>query len=251
VMWTVVVPLALSGTILAVARTVGVVDSHLSGERPVPELSLLDRGATPLISRLIRVRPGTSEYRRLDDDVRRFYRKFNLHPIATLAHVVPAALIMQLAPLQFSRSIRRRFASWHRWSGRLIVALAVPAGLSGLYFGLLMPFSGAPEGAAIALFGAWFLFAIGRAFLAIRNGAVARHREWMLRMFAVALGVVVVRLVALPMALVSGAPPSAWFGQATWLGFALSTASAELWIRGLARARGPRTAPFGPPRSSA
>jgi uncharacterized membrane protein len=216
-------------------RGVGVIDGLLSPERPVPELSLFDRAATPIVSRLSGIRPGTDAYQQLDRDGRRFYRKFNQHPLATLIHVLPAALFMLLVPLQFSTAVRRRTITWHRWSGRLIVALTVPIALSGLFFGLFMPFSGMVEASAIVVFSTWILLSLARALVSVRRGQIERHREWMTRMFSVAIGVSVVRIWGLLLAVATRDGPAAWFGASVWLGFTTAVLVAEIWIRSVRR----------------
>lgn len=233
-LWAGVVLLALIGIAGALGRGIGVVESiRLAG--PTPELSRFDSLNIRQIAKLLDVEPGTSKYEEGEAQTRRFVAKYNAHPLATLLHVAPAALFMMLAPFQFSRRLRSRYIRLHRWSGRLVVAIAVPIGLSGLFFGLLMPFSGALEASAIALFGGFFLLAVTRAFIAIKSGEVARHREWMLRMFSVAIGISTVRIVGIVLAVVTREGPESWFAQSVWIGFALTVAAAELWIRSTRR----------------
>lgn len=216
------------GVVASIGRGYSVVEGLRS---PGPQLSSLDRWSIRGTAILAGEKRGTSGYRDLEAQIRRFLAKFYVYPVATLLHVVPGAAFMILAPFQFSRHIRSRHIRFHRWSGRVIAALAVPIGVSGLFFGLLMPFSGAKEAAAIALFGAIFLFALARAVLAIRRGDVATHREWMIRMFSIAIGVSAVRLVGAVFLVVLGRGPEAWFGESVWIGFGLTFGAAELWIR--------------------
>src|SRR5437588_5248880 len=96
--WAVVLLLATVGLIASVARSVGTIDSVRVDPRP--ELSQLDERNTESLARIIHVEPGTAEYREAVDQNRRFLRKFNAHPAATLFHVLAAAMFMILAPLQ-------------------------------------------------------------------------------------------------------------------------------------------------------
>jgi hypothetical protein len=114
------------------------------------------------------------------------------------------------------------------------VLAAFVATLPALYFGLLMPYAGLGEALAIGLFGGLFLLAITTAFMAIRRGQVARHREWMIRAFAIALAISTVRLVG---AVVDIALTPAGFRQpelfvfSIWIGWIATVAAAEWWIR--------------------
>lgn len=242
-LWTVAVVLALIGVIASFGRGVSVMQLLRSEQRPRPELSRFDSLNMVNSAPIYRASPGSAELRTIDRETRRFTRKFSEYPGVTLLHILPAALFMLLAPLQFSRSIRARHIRVHRWSGRLLVALAIPIGLSGFFFGLFMPFSGVVEASAIGFFGGLFLFAVTQAFIAIRRGDIARHREWMIRMLGVALGVSTVRLVGIALALLTREGPQVWFGLSVWLGFALTLAAAELWIRGTRPRSVPELAP--------
>ena len=139
-----------------------------------------------------------------------------------------------LAPLQFSSRIRSRHLRFHRWSGRIVMLAAITTALSGLYFGLFMPFGGPAEAVAIALFGGLLLTAVVRGFLAIRSGRVALHREWMIRTFALAIAISTVRLVGpvVDYAFTPGGLRS-WdmFARSVWIGWVLTIAAAEAWIR--------------------
>lgn len=166
-------------------------------------------------------------------ELARFDSPFATHPALTLLHVVPGGLFLALAPLQFWRRLRARHRQLHRWSGRVLVLAALVSTLSALYFGLLMPYGGRVEAVAIALFGGLFLASLARAVVAIRRGQVERHREWMIRAFAIAIGISTVRIVgaALDIALApSGWHPRDTFVTSVWTGWLATVAAAELWI---------------------
>lgn len=167
-------------------------------------------------------------------EVRRFDARFAAHPFLTLLHVLPGGLLLALGPLQFSRRIRNRHIRFHRGSGRLLVLATLVVIGTALYFGLLMPYGGPSEALATALFGGFGLAAVIRAYRAIRSGQVARHREWMIRAFAVAIGVSTIRVVGAVFDLVltpAGYRPPEIFAISLWSGWLLTLGAAELWIR--------------------
>lgn len=167
------------------------------------------------------------------EELERMDGRFAAHPYATLLHVVPGALFLILAPFQFSSRVRSRHIRFHRWSGRLLVVVALVTASTALYFGLGMPYGGWGEASAIALFGGLFLVAVGRAVVAIRRRQVARHREWMIRAFAVAIGVSTIRVAGpvLDIALTpAGVAPPVLFVLSLWTGWAITLGAAEVWI---------------------
>jgi len=156
-----------------------------------------------------------------------FDRWFVAHPALTFMHVVPGGVFLALAPLQFSSGVRGRYTRFHRWSGRVLLLVALPVGVSGLVLGALFPYGGPVAAAAVFLAGAAFLFALVRAFGAIRRGDVARHREWMIRMFAIGLAIATVRVVGLIVTATTGAGFQESAGAVFWAGWLSTYAVAE------------------------
>lgn len=153
--------------------------------------------------------------------------------VPTLVHIVPALILVTLIPFQLSRSFRNRHLAMHRWMGRTIMVLGLIIGSSALLL-LRDPVGGPLEVSAILCFDALFLFTLTRAFLHIRRGEVALHREWIIRAMSVALGVATVRPIMgvfFATSRITGLTPHDFFGIAFWIGFALTYVAGELWIR--------------------
>jgi uncharacterized membrane protein len=130
--------------------------------------------------------------------------------------------------------MRARHLRWHRFSGRVFVICGLVIGVSALVMSFWMPaIGGANQAAATALFGTFFLFALGKAFWHVRRHEIALHREWMIRAFAVGLAVATIRpiiglfFVTSP---ISRLTPREFFGIAFWIGFVLHLIAAEAWI---------------------
>ena len=184
----------------------------------------LTTGAEPFAS-LYRMLPeGAVEDSRLHD------RWMAGHAAWTWIHILSGTLVLGLALWQFVPAIRRRLGL-HRWTGRLILLAAIPVVLSGLALQSQSPFGGAAADLAILCAALLFSVALVLAYRAIRRRDQARHREWMIRMLAVALGVGMVRLIAVPIVLLSGRRPLEMVAEAFWLGFAIPVLAGELWIR--------------------
>jgi uncharacterized membrane protein len=108
--------------------------------------------------------------------------------IVHIATVIPYALI---GAFQFSSRLRRRHPGWHRAAGRVLVPLALGVALSGLWITLAYAFK---PGSGVLLYGIRLVVGTAMAasvilgFAAIRRGDVPRHRAWMTRAYALALG---------------------------------------------------------------
>jgi uncharacterized membrane protein len=160
--------------------------------------------------------------------------KFAANRLLTLWHVVLGGLFLLFVPLQFSSTIRNRYIRLHRWSGRILLPAVILAALPGLYFGVLMPYGGPVEAVAVAAAGSMIIFGAWRGFQAIRRGNADRHREWMIRVFALALAISTDRVIGGPIDLAltpHGVRPPTVFAISVWAAWTMTLAVAELWIR--------------------
>jgi uncharacterized membrane protein len=171
------------------------------------------------------------------------------YPTIVAVHVVLGAVYMVFAPFQFVKRIRSRHLDYHRRMGRALVALGMVVGVTALFLGLVIPFSGWAERVLIGLFGSLFLFALGKGFVHVRAGRVALHREWMIRAFAIALAIATQRVIFIPSLFVVDDPT---YGQIVMLSIAAWSAAlvvhsslAEVWIRLTRKRRVPITGGTG------
>ncbi|HWZ82661.1 MAG TPA: DUF2306 domain-containing protein [Terriglobales bacterium] len=155
---------------------------------------------------------------------------FAAHPFLTFLHILPAALLIVLMPLQFVKRIRTQHPAWHRWSGRLLIALGFVVGTSALVMSFTMAIGGTNETAATTLFAVLFLFFLAMGFWNIRQRRIVRHREWMIRAFGVSLGIATTRPIVGVFFAARRLSPHEFFGTAFWLGFTLTLLAAEAWI---------------------
>jgi peptidoglycan/LPS O-acetylase OafA/YrhL len=79
---------------------------------------------------------------------------FLRYPTVVALHVVLGGVYLALAPFQFVKRIRSRHLAYHRWAGRVLVSIGVVVGVTALFMGLVIPFSGWAERVIIGLFGA-------------------------------------------------------------------------------------------------
>jgi hypothetical protein len=159
---------------------------------------------------------------------------FAQHATLTVAHIAPALLFLVLAPLQFVPALRKRHLRVHRWVGRVATGAGLTMGGIALVMSPQMAIGGPLESAATTFFGALFLYALVRGYLSIRQRNVPRHREWMIRAYAVGLGAAAVRPVVgifFATMRITHVTPRQFFGLAFWAGFTAMWIVAELWIR--------------------
>jgi uncharacterized membrane protein len=148
----------------------------------------------------------------------------------TLIHILPGALFLSLAAVQFMPSVRKRHLRLHRWMGRCLVGLGLVIGVSALVMSYTMNIGGPNETAATTLFAIVFLYCLIKAYLHIRRKEVARHREWMIRAYGVGLGVATTRPIVGMFFAFRRLTPHEFFGIAFWLGFTITFLVAEAWV---------------------
>ena len=212
VLWSAVIFLAVIGVGVVVRRAVVLFPVVLHGYRPPPP--------TP--------NPFVAQFGALDD-------LFAHYPYLTLIHIIPGLLFMILGPLQFSPRIRSRYPKFHRVNGRIFLICSGIIGTSALAMSFGMPaIGGVNQAAATTLFGAFFLFALAKAFWHIRRREITLHRQWMIRAYAVGLAVATIRPIIgffFATSRLTHLTPHEFFGTAFWLGFTLQLIAAEAWVR--------------------
>lgn len=169
-----------------------------------------------------------------------FAERYVAHPWLGYLHLGPGVIYLFGAPLQLSRRFRTRHYDVHRRLGRVLLACALVSGVFGVLFGIRFAWGGSPESMAAVVFGLWFISCLILAFRAIRSDRVSQHRRWMIRAFAVAVGIGTVRvwigvLTGVAQAMAGGTlaetPDPTMFGLAFWLGFTMHVGFGEWWLR--------------------
>lgn len=159
-----------------------------------------------------------------------FASRYARVPWLAYLHIVPGLVYLVLAPLQFSARRRERSIETHRKRGRVLLGLGLVSGVFGIAFGIPFSFGGAVQAAATVVFGAWFVYCLVRAYRAIRGLRVTEHRRWMIRAFAIGLGVGTIRIWV---GLFQGFGLLSFrdsFGIAFWLAFSMHLVAAEVWL---------------------
>ncbi len=158
--------------------------------------------------------------------------------LAIFAHMILGAAIMVLAPLQLSARLRARRPRVHRAVGYVIFTGAMATALGGLgYIALRGTVAGGLMDVGSTLYGALMLVAAVQAVRLARARELARHREWALRLFVLAMGSLIYRLhyvawYALTDGMWSTPELDGPFDQVQYFAFYLPyLAALELWLR--------------------
>jgi len=166
-----------------------------------------------------------------------FNPRFAEFPRIAWLHVVLGGIYLALAPLQFLTGGRRCALGYHRWIGRMLVAGAAVVGATAIFITAVIPGGGWLERMLVDPFAVFFLVGLAKSVQHIHARRVALHREWMIRAFAIGLGISTQRVlfVVLAMALIGGKPAPDQIVLLMSLSFAaafvLHAAAAEAWIR--------------------
>ena len=154
-------------------------------------------------------------------------------PVWHFMHVMAGAAFGLIGPLQFSRALKNRFAMVHRVLGHLFVAAGAAISLSTLALLWRFPaaYSPAISGGRL-VFGTALGLALARAMRAVFRRDYTRHRNWMIRAYAIGIGATVVSTVFFPIYVITGAPPQGMVADAVFLGsWSACIAFAEILVR--------------------
>lgn len=160
-------------------------------------------------------------------------------PLAVLAHLAGGLTALALGPWQLHRGLRTRYLARHRWIGKAYVVAVMIGGLGGLALAPLAQ-EGFASHVGFGLLATLWLSATLLAYRSIRDGDRARHREWMIRSFAMTLAAVTLRIY-IPLSVIAGIPFNEAYPAIAWLCWVPNLILAEWFI--LDRRRVPDTIP--------
>jgi uncharacterized membrane protein len=161
-------------------------------------------------------------------------------------HVGFASTALLLGVVQFSKVVRERRPSVHRWTGRVYVVSCIIGGISGLVLAAgtsAGPIAGAGFGSLSVL---WIITnALGWQRALTRD--FASHRRWMIRSWALTLAAVTLRIY-IPLFEIAEIPELPAYRAISFLCWAPNLLAAEILVRRQHRKRQVPDAPGTPNR---
>ena len=161
--------------------------------------------------------------------------RFFASPLPAVLHIFGATVWCLLGAFQFHSGLRRRRPGWHRGAGRVLVPAGLLSALSGLWLTRFYPpvdhDSAVLEGMRLLVGTAMVLFIV-LGFTAIRRRDIARHRRWMIRAYAIAIGAGTQVLTHLPILLFEGLQNQLWRALLMGAGWGINLVVAEWMVRG-------------------
>jgi uncharacterized membrane protein len=160
------------------------------------------------------------------------------HSVGIYGHIAGAAVALLLGPFQFSTRLRSARPNVHRWMGRIYLGFGVSCGaLFGLYMSQFA-YGGTVARAGFAALALCWLYSGARAYLAIRRGAIQKHRKWMVRNFALTFAAVTLRIY-LPLSNVVGIDFDVAYPVIAWIAWVPNLLVAE-WVFNTAKGNAQR-----------
>jgi uncharacterized membrane protein len=120
----------------------------------------------------------------------------HLRPVGNwiFLHGVPGFIALIAAPIQFSSRIRNRYLRFHRITGYVYLASVAISAPMGMFVARTLTSN--PVGYTISwVHGGMWLLCTLIAIKLVRNGDIARHREWMMRSYSWGLIFILARIV--------------------------------------------------------
>ncbi len=126
--------------------------------------------------------------------------RFMSAPLPVVMHIISSVIYSILGAIQFSDSFRQNKPLWHRTSGKWLIPLGLISALSGIWMTLFYARPAIDGELIVANFDDHYLYAIRimvgltmtcficLGLVAIRKRDIFRHRAWMIRAYALALG---------------------------------------------------------------
>jgi uncharacterized membrane protein len=155
-------------------------------------------------------------------------QRFAEHIVPLLFHAGGGVLALLVGPWGFWGALRDKYTGLHRWMGRIYLVAVLVGGVAGLYMAT-MAFGGLPTRMGFIMLALLWLCTGGMAYRRIRRGDFVRHREWMIRNYALTFAAVTLRLW-IPLFLAMGYGFLEAYATVAWLSWFPNLLIAELII---------------------
>lgn len=163
---------------------------------------------------------------------------FLARPWGINPHALFGGIALLTGVLQFHRGIRRRLPV-HRVLGRLYVISCLVIGTAGIYMAIYS-FGGWITHLGFGALGVLLLLTTLAGYLAIRRHDVERHRDWMIRSYALIFAAVMLR-IELPLLIVSFGDFTPAYRVVAWLCWVPNILLAEALVRRIRQRETPAT----------
>lgn len=156
--------------------------------------------------------------------------RYSIYLPAFYTHVITGGIVLIMGVFQLNKWIRTSYPSWHMFAGRLyffvLLIFTAPSGLIMSFYanGGLMAKIG------FALLALLWWFSTWNGFQLATRKQWSKHREFMLRSYALTFSAVTLRIYSFLFALAGFRGESAYMLIA-WLSWVPSLVAIEVWIR--------------------
>ena len=168
-----------------------------------------------------------------------------LDPYGLQTHIAASGFAMILGAFQFSKTLRRKAPTVHRWMGYGYVLACVVGGVAGGTIALSSTAGPIAGWGFLLLALCWVPFTLFALFAAMRKDFVS-HERWMIRSFALTFGAVTLRIY-LPIVGIMDWDFLTSYRIIAWAAWVPNLIVAELFIATLRKPRRPKVAATSSP----
>jgi uncharacterized membrane protein len=148
-----------------------------------------------------------------------------------LVHISAGSLALTVGLVQLWLGLTGRARALHRRLGQVYVFSVFCGSIAGLYMAATIPPPiGLYAAGLVGLEVAWII-TTACGYFAIRRGALAQHRSWMIRSYVVTFGFVTFRLITNTLASLAIGNEDSQFDAAAWLCWTVPLLLTEVYLR--------------------
>jgi uncharacterized membrane protein len=154
---------------------------------------------------------------------------FRARPWGIYPHIIVGMIALAIGPLQFHPRVQAR-TTLHHTLGKIYIVIAMLVGIVGLYMAIYS-FGGMVTHVGFGLLAVGVLIATGMAYRSVLRRRYARHREWMIRSYALMFAAPTLRLWMPLLTIANGGEFRPAYLWVSWLCWVPNLLLAEWYIR--------------------
>jgi uncharacterized membrane protein len=169
------------------------------------------------------------------------------YEVAFYIHILSSPFVLLNGLVLLSEYVRRRYGGWHRWLGRMQVAVLLVLVLPSAVVMSRHAFAGWAAGVSFILLSVATAMCAVIGVIEARRRRYDRHRRWMVRSYVLICSAVALRLISGAAGLVGVANPEQAYIVAAWSSWLMPLAVYEVVERAGWRKRPTATPPDAKP----
>jgi uncharacterized membrane protein len=160
-----------------------------------------------------------------------FQYQYPAFHVLAFVHIVLGLVFLVTGAYQLIPHFRNKYRKFHRLVGKIFFSTGLVVAITAIWMSIFYPYGDYLETLTTLIFGSFILYGIIKAYQYARSKEFRLHRNWVIRVYYIALSVASIRVVATIIIALTGHPLTDVLGLSFVIAFSIHLLLVESWLR--------------------